>query len=127
MPGKEKSGMCALCGREVARLTQHHLIPRTRHSNRRNKKRFSRQEVRQRRIDVCWPCHKTIHAALTEKELEEPYNTAESLRSHPEIAKFIRWVRKQTDSHIPVRRSSESRRRRKAITRKPRKAARSSR
>jgi len=110
MPGKEKSGMCALCGREVARLTQHHLIPRTRHSNRRNKKRFSRQEVRQRRIDVCWPCHKTIHAALTEKELEEPYNTAESLRSHPEIAKFIRWVRKQpATAKVRVRRTGNLR------------------
>ncbi len=86
---------CELCGRCVPRLTKHHLIPRMRHSNRRNKREFDRREVREKLLMVCWPCHKTIHANLTEKELEREYNTREALLGHPGIARFIAWVRKQ--------------------------------
>jgi ribosomal protein L28 len=100
-------GRCELCGRQVGRgaLDKHHLIPRTRHSNRRNKREFTRQDVRTRLLWVCKPCHKTIHAALSEKDLEREYNTLEALRSVPEIARFVRWVRKQPPGkHVAVRR-----------------------
>jgi hypothetical protein len=45
---------------------------------------------------LCEPCHNTIHANLSEAELEAAYNTLEDLAQHPEIAKFVRWVRKQS-------------------------------
>ena len=88
-------GTCALCGREVPVLTRHHLIPRTRHANKRNKREFSRAEVKSRLLWVCRPCHDAIHAALTEKELERGYNTPEALAAHPEIARFVEWVRRR--------------------------------
>ena len=37
-------------------------------------------------------CHNAIHATLTETELARSYATVEALRSHPRLAKFIRWV-----------------------------------
>lgn len=82
---------CAICGREEV-LTRHHLIPRTRHANRRNKREFDRKTVKET-VGVCRPCHSQIHAVLSEKELERDYRTVDSLRAHPEIAKFAAWLR----------------------------------
>ena len=50
-------------------------------------------------------CHRTIHATLTNKELERSYATPEALRAHPEIAKFVVWVQKKDpDFHAATRR-----------------------
>ena len=83
---------CQLCERVVPEITRHHLIPRTRHSTKRNKRTFDRDEV-QRTALLCHPCHKQIHVLFDEKELEQELNTLERLRTHPELAKFINWVR----------------------------------
>ena len=88
------SNFCELCERFVKRLTKHHLIPKTRHKNKRNKKNFDRQEVKDRVLWVCRECHNHIHQIFTNKELEYDYNTKEKLISHPEIAKFIAWISK---------------------------------
>jgi len=87
-----KRGICKLCGRNEIEVTRHHLIPKTRHTNKRNQKLFGRDEVRTRTADLCRPCHGFIHKVLTEKQLELEYNTVEALRAHPEIAKFVDWV-----------------------------------
>lgn len=107
MPSSEKH--CELCGRAVERLERHHLIPRARHGSGYNRRTFGRQEVRERLAMFCRPCHKTVHAILDEKQLERQYNTLDVLRAHPEIARFIRWVRKQPPGkrvhvHRPVHR-----------------------
>lgn len=81
---------CAICGREET-LTRHHLIPRTRHHNKRNKREFARAVVR-RVVGICRPCHSQIHQLLTEKDLEREYNTLARLKAHPGIAKFAKWV-----------------------------------
>ena len=86
-------GSCELCGRTDIEVTRHHLIPRTRHSNKRNQKLFDREDVRSRLADLCRPCHGFIHKVLTEKELELDYNTVERLRAHPEVGKFAEWVK----------------------------------
>jgi Fe-S oxidoreductase len=83
-------GNCAICGREET-LTKHHLIPRTRHHNKRNKREFSRETVK-KTVGICRPCHSQIHALLTEKELERDYPTVEKLRAHPEVRKFTEWI-----------------------------------
>jgi hypothetical protein len=47
-------------------------------------------------IDVCRDCHKAIHRLIPdEKELGRHANTVESLRSHPELGKFLVWVQRQ--------------------------------
>lgn len=40
-------------------------------------------------------CHDKIHHTFSESELSGYYYTVERLRSHPEIVKFVKWVRKQ--------------------------------
>jgi hypothetical protein len=84
---------CELCEREVNEVTKHHLIPRTRHANKRNKKQFDRKEVKERIAWLCRPCHKQIHAVFTEKQLERDFNTLPSIKAHPEIGKFVDWLK----------------------------------
>jgi hypothetical protein len=40
-------------------------------------------------------CHQKIHATFTNRELLHTYHTFEKLLSHPEIEKFVAWVRKR--------------------------------
>ncbi|HEX8667508.1 MAG TPA: HNH endonuclease [Allosphingosinicella sp.] len=83
---------CFLCARPLGKRVQwHHPVP---------KSRGGRETVPVHPI-----CHRAIHAALTNKELERGYASAAALRSHPEIAKFIAWVEgKDPDFHAPTRR-----------------------
>ena len=85
------TGPCALCGR-VEKLTRHHLVPRTRHHNKKNKRDFDRAAVKQV-VGLCRPCHSQVHMLLSEKELERGYSTLEALRAHAELAKFVEWIR----------------------------------
>ncbi|MFN3167261.1 MAG: hypothetical protein ACE37H_09390 [Phycisphaeraceae bacterium] len=103
---------CELCRRAGLPLTRHHLIPRKRHRRRSAQQRFGREEMRTRIALLCKPCHCTVHATLTEKELEDAFNTLDALAGHPEIARFVRWVRKQpTDRRVAVKRPNGSRHR----------------
>ncbi|MDQ4087994.1 MAG: HNH endonuclease [Pseudomonadota bacterium] len=83
---------CFLCGRPLGRRIEwHHPVP---------KSRGGRDTVPIHPI-----CHRTIHATLTNAELERGYADAASLRGHPQIARFIDWVRdKDPDFHAPTRR-----------------------
>ncbi len=87
------NGTCELCGRTDVRLTRHHLIPRTRHRNKRIRRRFSREELATRILWVCRPCHSQIHALIPEKELAERYHSREALLGHPGIRRFVDWIR----------------------------------
>lgn len=86
--------VCALCDRSIppALRDAHHLIP---------KSRGGVVTVLMHRA-----CHKQIHALFTETELARHYPTAQALRTHPELAKFIRWVQdKPSDFNPPTKRS----------------------
>lgn len=85
---------CALCTRSLP-LTFHHLIPRTCHSNKWFRKRFSTQEMRERGIWVCRLCHSFIHRQYTEKDLGRRLNTLEVLMSDPAILRHCEWAQKQ--------------------------------
>lgn len=95
---------CELCQRTGLRLTRHHLIPRKRHRRRSCQERFDREEMTTRIAMLCQPCHSTVHATLSEAELEAAYNTLEDLAQHPEIAKFVNWVsRQKSDRRVTVK------------------------
>lgn len=81
---------CEMCKR-LAKLSFHHLIPRTLHSNKWFKKNYTREQMAQG-IDVCRDCHRAVHQFIDEKELGREYFTKEKLLAHPEVAKFVAWV-----------------------------------
>lgn len=77
---KSEEALCPLCGRPFGLRTEdHHLIPRS---------RGGRETVKIHPI-----CHRKIHTTLTEREIAEDYATVPALKAHPDIARFIRWVR----------------------------------
>jgi hypothetical protein len=85
-------------------LTRHHLIPRARHRTKRNRRSFEREDVRTRILWVCRPCHNHIHDTLSEKELEQRYNTLGSLRARPDIRRFVGWIRDKPTGFKPASR-----------------------
>lgn len=81
--GPSPTRSCPLCQREIppGMESRHHLVPRLRGG-------------KKGPIAVlCRSCHSKIHSELTETELARHFSTLESLRSHPGIARFIRWIR----------------------------------
>lgn len=104
MPIHHPMPLCAICEREET-LTRHHLIPRTRHANKRNKREFDRAVVKVT-IGLCRPCHSQLHALLAEKELEREWNTLEKLRTHPELMRFAGWIAKKPRGFKPIVRKS---------------------
>ena len=87
---------CQLCGRITkSGTTEHHLIPRTCHSNKWFKKRFTRSRMSET-IDICRDCHHEIHELFpSEKQLGREFNTIDKLTQEPRFERFLGWVRKQ--------------------------------
>jgi len=79
---------CALCGRpfEPGRLTKHHCLPR--------QKGGTQEHVEY----ICSQCHGMVHATYTNQTLAAVYPTIDRLRAAPELAAFLKWVRKQPPS-----------------------------
>lgn len=90
---------CALCGRPflLGQLTKHHCRPR--------EKGGTKEDIEL----LCAECHGMVHATFTNATLATLYPTIASLRHAPELALFVRWVRKQP----PSRRKHNRPRRRK--------------
>ena len=89
--------ICELCQSEEAQ-NFHHLIPKTLHSNKWFKRRYSREQMRQG-VDVCRSCHRTVHDMIPdEKELGRHFNTREKLLSHPMIQRFVAWKQERNRS-----------------------------
>lgn len=92
--------LCQLCKREVDNTTRHHLIPKTTHSKKRIKRDIAPENLRET-INVCSSCCSHIHAVISEKDMSLTYNTLESLENHPEVAKFLCWIKKKP-GHIQI-------------------------
>lgn len=90
---------CGLCDRPFTRaaLTKHHCLPKS--------KGGTADDVEL----ICSQCHGMVHATYTNATLAAVYPTLVQLRTAPELAPFLKWVRKQP----PTRRK-----RNKARTRK---------
>jgi 5-methylcytosine-specific restriction endonuclease McrA len=75
--------VCPMCERVIPddQKDEHHLVP---------KSRGGRETQFLHRI-----CHRQIHALLTEAELEKRYSTINALLEHPEVQKFVAWVKKK--------------------------------
>jgi hypothetical protein len=87
--------VCPLCERAIpeAQKDAHHLIP---------KSRGGRQTEYLHRI-----CHRQIHALFSETELARQYNNVEALLAHPEMARFVAWVRSKPEDFYERTRKSQ--------------------
>lgn len=92
--------VCPLCDRPIPPEQQdaHHLVPRSRGGM----------------LTVCLHriCHRQVHALLTEVELERDYREVDALRQHPEMMRFLAWVRRKPDDFFERTRKSQRLRRR---------------
>lgn len=86
------------------KTTRHHLIPRTRHKVYKKKKVFD-TSVLHEVIHICSPCHRNLHAVLTERQLESHFSTLEELSAYPGVKKFTDWIKNKPDMALRVRRS----------------------
>lgn len=79
---------CGLCGRSFLHkdLTRHHCLPR--------EKGGTVEDIEL----ICSQCHGMVHATYSNATLATLYPTIDLLRRAPELASFIRWVRKQPAS-----------------------------
>ncbi|MBT8537075.1 HNH endonuclease [Polynucleobacter paneuropaeus] len=78
--------ICPICDRAIphSQKDAHHLIP---------KSKGGKATEYLHRI-----CHRQIHALFNETELARKLNTAESLKEHTDMQKFIGWVKTKPDS-----------------------------
>ncbi len=80
---------CALCEREVSELTQHHLIPIIAGKRRGIKP----QDLPT--LGLCSACQQYLHSTFSINELATQYNTLEALQENEQVARFVKWVKKQ--------------------------------
>ncbi|MGI4735977.1 MAG: hypothetical protein ACRYG7_12450 [Janthinobacterium lividum] len=83
---------CGLCERPVQHTSRHHLVPREeggRHGE---------------TVDLCQPCHSSVHRFLTNRELARRYPTMATLRQAEELQGYLSWIRKNKVEKIRNRR-----------------------
>ena len=86
------SSGCALCQREVQHTSRHHLVPREEGG------RYGDT------VDLCQPCHSSVHRFLTNRELARQYPTVEALRAAEPLQGYLSWIRKNKVEKIRNRR-----------------------
>jgi len=82
-------GTCPICGRLMIAgpsVDRHHWRPKS-----------------QGGTDTQWlhrVCHRMIHRLFDEATIARDYDTPDRLKTHPDIVKFITWVRKKPVDYI---------------------------
>ena len=92
---------CALCEREDVKITEHHLVPRSRKKH---------EEGFGPVADFCADCHRKVHATWDNKQLAKEYYTVEILRAAPELQAYLKWIKKQSGTAYFGSRQSNGRR-----------------
>ena len=83
---------CGLCERAVQQTSRHHLVPREEGG------RYGDT------VDLCQPCHSSVHRFLTNRELARQYPTVEALRGAEGLQGYLSWIKKQRVERIRNRR-----------------------
>ena len=97
-PRYDPDERCELCDRPVGEdnLTRHHLLPRAR-ARRMKRRKMARRDLKRRdpgrTVNLCRPCHRNVHASLSNGDLERGYDSLETLSAHPDVKRFTDWVR----------------------------------
>ncbi|OON68896.1 restriction endonuclease [Hymenobacter sp. CRA2] len=91
-PAPAPETRCQLCEREVQFTSRHHLVPREEGG------RYGPT------VDLCQPCHSSVHLLLTNKELARRYHSVESLQQAEELQKYLHWIRRSRVERLTNRR-----------------------
>ena len=93
--------ICEICNRPLGdiRISEHHLIPKSQKGS----------DV----IPLHDICHAKIHHTFTNKELLNYYHTADRIREHEEMQKFIKWVRRKDPGFYDKNRDTAERKRKR--------------
>jgi len=86
---------CGLCERPVQQTSRHHLVPREeggRHGE---------------TVDLCQPCHSSVHRFLSNRELAQQYPTVAALRAAEPLQGYLSWIRKNKVEKIRNRRGEK--------------------
>ncbi len=91
---KAVDSACPICDRPIpeSQKDAHHLIP---------KSKGGKATEYLHRI-----CHRQVHALFTETELAVKFNTAAALQEHPEMQRFIHWVKSKPNHFYEKSRKS---------------------
>lgn len=92
MARKEEPVACELCQRTVSFVTKHHLLPK--------QEGGKHTET----VNLCQPCHSTIHVTFTNDELAKNYTTIAALQKAEALQKYLRWVKNKKVDKIRNRR-----------------------
>ena len=86
--------VCPICDRPIpeSQKDAHHLIP---------KSKGGKTSAYLHRI-----CHRQIHALFSETELATQFNNATVLQEHPEMQRFIYWVKSKPNHFYEKSRKS---------------------
>ena len=97
---------CALCGRPVPVVTNHHLVPQS------IGKRRGIKPADLPQVDLCIMCHKQLHALFDNNELAQYLNDIPVLLQHEKIQSYIRFIRKHPGHTVfKAKRNSERKKR----------------
>ncbi len=95
MPPADPPGnsyQCALCERQVSRVSLHHLVPKEEGG------RYGEK------VPLCQPCHSTLHVLFTNKELKKQFHTIELLQKAEKLQTYLNWIRNKKLEKIATRR-----------------------
>jgi 5-methylcytosine-specific restriction enzyme A len=84
--------VCRLCGRQVGFVSRHHLLPR--------QEGGKHTET----VDLCQPCHSTIHLTFSNQELARRFRSIADLQQAEPLQKYLRWIRDKPIDRIRNRR-----------------------
>jgi hypothetical protein len=92
-------GPCPVCGRAMVAepsVDRHHWVPKS----------AGGRETEA--IHVV--CHRMIHRVFNARDLAADYAEPEAVRAHPEIARFVAWVRRKPAGYVDWPREARKRR-----------------
>lgn len=87
-------GLCSMCERSMP-LTFHHLIPKKTHKKMMKRFGYTKEELHQRGVLICRPCHSVVHRTYGLETLAMDYNTLDKLLESVVIQRWIEFARRQ--------------------------------
>ncbi|RYD70082.1 MAG: HNH endonuclease [Sphingobacteriales bacterium] len=83
--------LCELCCREVIDVSRHHLTPKQKGGK------------HMPTVNLCQPCHTTLHHTFSNAELARIYNSVEKLLAAAPLQNYLSWIKTKSLERIPVK------------------------